>query len=150
MPFFGIKIQSHASFRPLIKGIQWGLFGAIPLFIQAHTKAQSSGSGNYGMQADFAWSSWPPAFRLLWMPLIDTLFFRRVGRRKSWLLPAHLLMGVIFLGMAPHINAWLGRGDDKSHEIAMAPLTIAFFVLHLLCSTAESVIDGWGISMLAK
>jgi len=62
--------------------------------------SQSSGavtSAAYSAQAVFALCSWPFSLKLLWAPIVDACFFTRVGRRKSWLVPAQALAGIMMV-----------------------------------------------------
>ena len=38
----------------------------------------------YADQANFGISHWPFSVKLLWAPIVDSFFSRRIGRRKSW------------------------------------------------------------------
>ncbi len=35
----------------------------------------------------FSFVSWPFSLKILWAPLVDSLYFKRVGQRRTWLLP---------------------------------------------------------------
>ena len=38
----------------------------------------------YSDQATFFVTAWPFALKLLWAPVVDAFYWRRLGRRKSW------------------------------------------------------------------
>ena len=43
----------------------------------------------YADQATFSFAVWPFSLKLLWAPLVDALYWRRLGRRKSWCATEH-------------------------------------------------------------
>ena len=43
----------------------------------------------YADQATFSFAVWPFSLKLLWAPLVDALYWRRLGRRKSWCASEH-------------------------------------------------------------
>jgi len=45
------------------------------------------------LQAIFSFALWPYSMKLLWAPLVDSLYVRRLGRRKSWLIPVQFSLG---------------------------------------------------------
>lgn len=48
---------------------------------------------NPTFQATFSLSFWPFSIKLLWAPLVDSLYLEQMGRRKSWLVPSQYLIG---------------------------------------------------------
>ena len=38
----------------------------------------------YDDQANFTISKLPFALKIFWAPIVDALYFRRLGRRKTW------------------------------------------------------------------
>ena len=70
----------------ILQGLPIGLAEAIPLVL---TERKVS----YGDQAQFNSVFYPFSCKLLWAPLVDSLFIRRFGRRKSWLIPAQVSIG---------------------------------------------------------
>ena len=73
------------TFSP--QGIPLGLAAAIPLIL---TNRQVS----YKEQAGFSFAYWPFSLKLLWAPIVDSLYISRIGRRKTWLVPVQYLIGV--------------------------------------------------------
>ena len=64
----------------LLQGIPLGLTASLPLIL-------SSRNVSYSDQAWFSLASWPFSMKLLWAPLVDSVYIKRIGRRKSWLVP---------------------------------------------------------------
>ena len=45
-------------------------------------------------QAQFDVVAYPFSLKLLWAPLVDSLFIAKFGRRKTWLVPTQLLVSI--------------------------------------------------------
>lgn len=58
-------------------GIPMGLAGSIPMLLQ-------SKKIGYRQQAIFSFVSWPFSIKLLWAPIVDAIYSKSFGRRKSW------------------------------------------------------------------
>lgn len=74
----------------VLQGIPLGLAGSIPLILQ-------SSNVSYKDQAMFSFAFWPFSVKLLWAPVVDALYSRRIGRRKSWLVPVQYLIGLFII-----------------------------------------------------
>jgi len=44
-------------------------------------------------QALYSITRWPFGLKLLWAPLVDALYVKKFGRRKSWLMPVQYSIG---------------------------------------------------------
>ena len=77
-------------FLYVLQGIPLGLAGAMPMLLQTKKVA-------YKDQATFSLVFWPFSMKLLWAPIVDTAYFSRFGRRKSWLVPVQYLIGIFLL-----------------------------------------------------
>uniref|UniRef100_A0A1B6JSA9 Major facilitator superfamily associated domain-containing protein n=1 Tax=Homalodisca liturata TaxID=320908 RepID=A0A1B6JSA9_9HEMI len=84
--------------------------------------------------------------KLLWAPIVDSVYSKRFGRRKSWLVPIQFLIGVFMLGLSSYADAWL---DDPAGPRVVI-LTVFFFVLKTLTATQDVVVDGWALTMLSR
>ncbi|KAG5175568.1 acetyl-coenzyme A transporter 1-domain-containing protein [Tribonema minus] len=120
-----------------------GLSGSIPLLL--HNKV------SYSQQALFSLVSLPFSLKLLWAPLVDSLYYKPFGRRKSWLVPVQMLCGLMMLGGAPYISGWMGDGPGG---VAVAPdvtaLTAYFLTLYAMMATQDIAVDGWALTMLSR
>ena len=76
-------------FLYVLQGIPTGLLKAIPLIL-------SNRNVPYKDQAVFSIAAYPYSMKLLWAPLVDSLYSSKFGRRKSWLVPAQYLIGKIY------------------------------------------------------
>ena len=77
-------------FLYVLQGIPLGLAGAMPMLLQTRKVA-------YKDQATFSLVFWPFSMKLLWAPIVDTAYFSRFGRRKSWLVPVQYSIGIFLL-----------------------------------------------------
>ena len=66
-------------FLYLLQGIPLGLIASIPLMLQNRHVS-------YKEQAEFSLVFWPFSLKLLWAPIVDSLYSSRMGRRKTWVL----------------------------------------------------------------
>jgi PAT family acetyl-CoA transporter-like MFS transporter 1 len=73
-------------FLYILQGIPLGLAAAIPLIL-------TNRHVSYKEQAGFSFAYWPFSIKLLWAPIVDSVFISRFGRRKTWLVPIQYLIG---------------------------------------------------------
>jgi hypothetical protein len=62
------------------------------------------------------------SLKLLWAPIVDSLYCRWIGRRKSWMVPCQYLIGAFLLIMSFYVPEILGKEDDKgisSHKFLL-------------------------------
>ncbi|XP_057666812.1 acetyl-coenzyme A transporter 1 [Diorhabda carinulata] len=123
-----------------LQGIPIGLSAAIPMILQNR-------GVSYKQQAEFSFVTWPFSLKLLWAPIVDSIFSTRIGRRKTWLVPSQYLIGGFMLLLSSHVNQWLGE-DGTSPNIEV--LTLLFFSLNFLAATQDIAVDGWALTMLKK
>lgn len=77
--------------------------GSVPFLLKEHL--------SYSQLATFALSSYPYSLKLLWSPIVDSVFIRSVGRRKSWIIPMQLIVGTLMLYISLNVQKLL---DDVS------------------------------------
>jgi len=123
-----------------LQGIPMGLGGSIPFLLQQKNVG-------YSDQAIFAFVSWPFSLKLLWAPLVDSVYSTSFGRRKSWLVPTQLLTGALMVLISGYIPALLGEGDAAP---SVRILTAIFFVLYFMMATQDIAVDGWALTILSK
>ncbi|KAJ1564718.1 hypothetical protein HK096_006618, partial [Nowakowskiella sp. JEL0078] len=77
--FWNISVvESHIFSKDLLQGVPLGLtFGSIPFLLKAKL--------SYADIALFSLSGYPYSLKLLWSPIVDSLYLKSVGRRKSWI-----------------------------------------------------------------
>uniref|UniRef100_A0A1L8DEM0 Putative acetyl-coa transporter n=1 Tax=Nyssomyia neivai TaxID=330878 RepID=A0A1L8DEM0_9DIPT len=127
-------------FLYLLQGIPIGLTSAIPMLLQNR-------GATYKQQAEFSFAYWPFSLKLLWAPIVDSLYWNAFGRRKSWLIPTQYLIGLFMLILSQHVTQWLGGGG---HAPSVQVLTVIFFALNFLAATQDIAVDGWALTMLKR
>lgn len=130
-------------FLYILQGIPLGLINAVPLVL---TKKNVP----YADQAIFSFSGYPFSMKLLWAPLVDSVYYAKFGRRKSWLVPVQYLIGFLMLIGSQVVGDLLGDSDDpdKKGEIDITSLTVLFFFMNFLAATQDVAVDGWALTML--
>lgn len=86
--------------------------------------------------------------KILWAPIVDSAYIKAIGRRKSWLVPAQLLIGAFMIYLAQNVDDWLGDGGEQRPQMFL--LTSVFFVLWFLTATQDIAVDGWALTMLQR
>ena len=126
-----------------LQGVPMGLCQSIPLML---TEKKVS----YSDQAMFSLVSWPFSLKLLWAPLVDSLYNKKFGRRKTWLIPTQFAIAVVMLYVAQSADSLLGDPSDANSAPDVWMLTVLFFGLYFLCATQDIAVDGWAITMLER
>jgi MFS family permease len=78
----------------------------------------------------------PWAFKFVWAPLLDRVWWRRLGRRRTWIL-AMQLAGIVTLG-----------GLALTGTTSVPLLLGATFALNLVAATQDIATDGLGVELL--
>ena len=130
-------------FLYVLQGIPIGLASAIPLIL-------TNRHVSYKQQAEFSFANWPFSIKLLWAPIVDSMFIARFGRRKTWLVPVQYLIGGTMLLLAQNVNYYLDGDGNESKTPDVFSLTCMFFFLHFLAATQDIAVDGWALTMLQR
>jgi PAT family acetyl-CoA transporter-like MFS transporter 1 len=149
-------------FLYLLQGIPLGLAASIPLIIQTY-------GASWSQQATFSFAFWPFSLKLLWAPIVDALYFKRFGRRKTWLIPIQFGIGLVMIILSYYINDILlapATSPTSSHPrmfrtlefmrssfgfcLDIYFLTAIFFGLSFLAATQDICVDGWALSILSR
>ncbi|KAF6119999.1 hypothetical protein HJG60_010336 [Phyllostomus discolor] len=128
-------------FLYVLQGIPLGLAGSIPLILQ-------SKNVSYTDQAFFSFVFWPFSLKLLWAPLVDAVYFRNFGRRKSWLVPTQYTLGIFMIYLSTQVDRLLGNTDGRTPDVVA--LTVTFFLFEFLAATQDIAVDGWALTMLSR
>lgn len=128
-------------FLYVLQGIPLGLAGSVPLILQ-------SKNVSYTDQAFFSFVFWPFSLKLLWAPLVDAVYFRGFGRRKSWLVPTQYILGLFMLYLSTQVDRLLGSANGGTPDVVA--LTITFFLFEFLAATQDIAVDGWALTMLSR
>lgn len=130
-----------------LQGIPMGLAGSIPLFLQTKGATMTD-------QAKFQFVSWPYSLKILWAPLVDALYFRSMGKRKSWIVPVQFVTGIVMIAAGSVVAALVeGEGsiDPTTGSLKGLPVLVGtFFSLFALVATQDIAVDGWAIEILKE
>jgi len=130
-------------FLYILQGIPLGLIHSVPLVL-------GKKEVTYKEQAKFSISSYPFSMKLLWAPLVDSLYVARFGRRKSWLVPVQYIIGIMMLVTSQYVGQMLGDPEEGKEPSPpdVTSLTATFFILNFLAATQDVAVDGWALTML--
>ncbi|MCP9264025.1 hypothetical protein DINM_006950 [Dirofilaria immitis] len=129
-------------FLYMLQGIPLGLIAAIPLLL-------SSKNVSYGQQAIFSFAHWPFSIKLLWAPIVDSVYWKRIGRRKSWMVPCQYLIGIFMLLLSYKVSGIMGDdGTNSTPNVFL--LMLSFLPLNFLAATQDIAVDGWALTMLSR
>lgn len=123
-----------------LQGIPLGLAATMPFLLSAR-------GISYSDQGTFSFSIWPFSLKILWAPIVDSMYIKRIGRRKTWLVPVQFLMALFLFTFADKVQHLIDHGKTKADIIL---LTSVFVIFIFLASTQDIALDGWAVSMLSK
>jgi len=132
----------------VMQGIPLGIAASIPYLLQSRHIS-------YKEQAVFSFVSWPFSLKLLWAPLVDSVYLPAFGRRKSWLVPTQYLIGIFMfiLSCSSSVDEITKPVVDVTADAATVNITVLtglFFMLTFLAATQDIAVDGWALTMLSK
>ncbi|CAN7985656.1 unnamed protein product, partial [Ixodes hexagonus] len=131
-------------FLYVLQGIPLGLGSAVPLMLQNRHVS-------YKEQALFSFVSWPFSVKLLWAPIVDSVYSSSFGRRKSWLVPTQYAIGLFLFWLSRHARSLLGDDQGSSNQAPdILLLTVVFIALNFLAATQDIAVDGWALTMLSR
>jgi PAT family acetyl-CoA transporter-like MFS transporter 1 len=119
-----------------LQGVPLGMSAVFPLLLKER-------GASYSDLAFFSMSGWPFALKLLWAPIVDGTNLPGLGRRKSWLIPCQLLIGVLLYYLSLRYELLL-------ESSGIVELTVIFCALYFLAATQDIAVDGWALTMLSK
>ncbi|AET38579.1 uncharacterized protein Ecym_3067 [Eremothecium cymbalariae DBVPG len=139
-----------------LQGIPVGLaFGTVPFLLKSVAKDTS-----FTKLGVFSMATYPYSLKILWSPIVDSIFNPKVGRRRSWIIPIQFISGLmlwivgyliskglLFEGVDAAYNV---SSPDTLSDINVTSLTVCFFVLVFLCATQDIAVDGWALTILSK
>ncbi|HET6584444.1 MAG TPA: MFS transporter [Nannocystaceae bacterium] len=81
--------------------------------------------------------SLPWVLKVLWAPLVDRWWSPRIGRRRTWMVPAQLGMLACTLTLA--------QFDPSA---GLLPIVVLFLVLNVFAATQDVAVDGYAVDLL--
>lgn len=118
----------------ILQGIPLGIMRTIPFLLQSR-------GVEYTEQAQFSIAGWPFGLKVLYAPIVDAFYIKRIGRRKSWLIPLQYLIAVFLFILSFRVETLL-----DSTQVTI--ITTVFFILNFLAATQDITVDGWALTML--
>ncbi|TFK57682.1 hypothetical protein OE88DRAFT_1619970 [Heliocybe sulcata] len=122
----------------LIQGVPLGLaLGSMPFLLREHL--------SYSQLGVFSLASYPYSLKLLWSPIVDSIFLPSVGRRKSWIIPMQIVIGSIMLYISFFSLELLENPAENVYH-----LTALFLSLVIMSATQDIAVDGWALTLLSQ
>eukprot|EP00371_Babesia_bovis_P002033 XP_001610680.1 acetylCoA transporter [Babesia bovis T2Bo] len=123
----------------IIQGIPMGIHLSLPLII--YNKVSYSQMGNLSLTAI------PLSLKLLWAPIMESLYSRRLGKRKCWIIPVQLITAclMLFVSANNRFDRWTGQHGET---VDVTALLVYCTITYILMATQDVVVDGWALNML--
>lgn len=118
----------------LLQGVIIGFISTIPLYLDSR-------GAKWNEQGTFNFVFYPFSLKLAWAPIIDAVYFKRFGRRKSWLLPIQYSMSLTLFILSFYLM-------DLIEELKVKILTGIFFFIYFLLACQDICVDGWALTLL--
>ncbi|RPB26546.1 hypothetical protein L211DRAFT_899963 [Terfezia boudieri ATCC MYA-4762] len=141
--FLDLPPQDQRNFLLLVllyflQGVPMGLaMGSIPFLLKSRL--------SYGQIGVFSLAAYPYSIKLAWSPIVDAIWSRRMGRRKSWIVPIQTISGLMLLWLGASAHDLMEHADTRLYMF-----TFTFFMLVMLCATQDIAVDGWAITLLSQ
>ena len=122
--------------------IPFGVATSIPLIL-------STRKVSYSDQGTYSFAIWPFSIKLLWAPVVDAFFIKKIGKRKTWVVLCQLATGILMLSSASFVNVLIeSNSGNKKNDIHF--LTLIFGALVFLCATQDIALDAWSLDLLME
>ncbi|KAI5955355.1 hypothetical protein KGF54_001916 [Candida jiufengensis] len=121
----------------LLQGVPVGLaFGSIPFILKSKL--------SYSQVGIFSLAAYPYSLKLIWSPFVDSIYSKKIGRRKSWIIPIQTISGLVLIYLGFIIDKLI---EDPKQYLNL--ITLCFFILVLCCATQDIAVDGWALTCLS-
>ncbi len=77
---------------------------------------------SYTEMGIFSLAAYPYSLKLLWSPVVDSVYSRRVGRRKSWIVPIQLVTAALLLLCSDYIQVRVAHAACANSTLHCAPV----------------------------
>ena len=126
-----------------LQGVPLGLAQSVPFLMQSRGVTMTD-------QAQFSLVWYPFSLKLLWAPLVDSVYVSSFGRRKTWIVPTQLAIGVLLLHAGSYVDAWLAEGLPSGATTDVRSLTLLFCGFVFLAATQDIAVDGLALTVLSE
>lgn len=121
-----------------LQGVPMGLSASVSFILQEK-------GASYAEQGVFSLASWPFSLKILWAPIVDSLYSKSIGQRKTWLIPIQIAVGGTLIYLSSHLGTLI---SEKGSDVNV--LSAVFFWIYFLLASQDIAVDGWALTMLSK
>jgi PAT family acetyl-CoA transporter-like MFS transporter 1 len=119
----------------LLQGVILGLSNSVTIYL-------TSAKATYNQQGTYSFVHYPFSLKLIWAPIIDVFYIRRLGRRQTWLLPIQVTLGIGLIVLSFFIESLI-------FDLHIVVLTISWFFIIFLTASQDVCVDGWALTLFA-
>ena len=98
---------------------------------------------SYSELGVFLLCSYPFSLKILWSPIVDSYYFTKIGRRKTWVMITQTIAVKILFYMSSNI-------DEILQEKRIYFLSVLCFLLMFIISTQDIAVDGWALTLCGQ
>ena len=81
--------------------------------------------------------------KILWAPILDSMYIERFGKRKTYLVPLHYLLCAIYIYYSDYI-------DDEIYKTEIWHISVFALVSVFVASVIDVAIDGWAFTLFEE
>ena len=119
-----------------VQGLSFGFLGStLPLIFKKDFSYSDIGF--------ISWWGLPYTLKFVFAPMIDSKYSKLIGKRRSWIIPTQLIIGVVIMYLSRRI-------DDLAKEKNVLFITFLFLVIYLWCALQDISIDGWCVTIVKE
>ena len=120
----------------VLQGVTLGVMDVVPLYLVSY-------KATWKQLGLLSFIMYPFSIKLLWAPLIDVFYIRRLGRRRTWLLPTQITLSTTFIILSFYLESLLV-------QLRVIELTIILFFVIFLIATQDICVDGWALTLFGS
>ena len=87
--------------------------------------------------------SFPYNVKFLLSPLVETKYFKFLGKRRSWIVPTLILSGLTMLYLSQNIYYYI-------ENRCVYTLLFTFMLIFVCNATQDISVDGWSVTMVKE
>ena len=125
----------------ILYGIQGMIIGIVYETIPLILKSKIS----YTQIGVYMLSTYPFSLKILWSPLVDTYYFKSIGKRRTWIIISQFSCCLLLLFLYSHIDYYLENIVEN-----LVPLSIFSFLLTFSICSQDIAVDGWALTLLGE
>ena len=134
-------IKMIVALLTVLYGIQGMIIGIVYETIPMILKSKVS----YTRIGFYMLSTYPFSMKILWSPLVDTYYFKSIGKRRTWIILSQISCGLILYYIYNHIDFYLEYTEQN-----LIPLSILAFMLTFSICSQDIAVDGWALTLLGE